>query len=168
MFLCKVGIQDPLPATPTQYFHTHIDEISSGITTRSGQVRGHTAEQRVAASTLRRYYFDLRLTIAQADARPAMSISLRKASVCPSPRQTPSPPCPYSSYRTPPDATMKRVDVWTHHLSRIKFTSTSVSIERWRCATHLRCYIRKIQSCIMFLHPALTSHLILIGNRCLA
>ena len=33
---------------------------------------GHTAEQRVAASTLRRYSFGLRLAIAQADARPAM------------------------------------------------------------------------------------------------
>ena len=32
------------------------------------------------------------------------------ASVWPSPRQTPGPPCPYSPDRTPPDATMKRVD----------------------------------------------------------
>ena len=34
------------------------------------QVWGHTPEQRVAASTLRRYSFGLRLAIAQADARP--------------------------------------------------------------------------------------------------
>ena len=40
----------------------------------SGQVWRHTLEQRVAASTLRRYSFGLRLTIAQADARPVMSI----------------------------------------------------------------------------------------------
>ena len=32
------------------------------------------------------------------------------ASVWPSPRQTPGPPCPYPSDRTPPDATMKRVE----------------------------------------------------------
>ena len=43
----------------------------------SGQVWGHTPEQRVAASTLRRYYFGLRLAIAQADARPAMPASFR-------------------------------------------------------------------------------------------
>ena len=39
----------------------------------SGQVWGHTPEQRVAASTLRRYSFGL----AQADARPAMPVSFR-------------------------------------------------------------------------------------------
>ena len=38
---------------------------------RSGQVWGHTPEQRIAASTLQRYSFGLRLAIAQADARPA-------------------------------------------------------------------------------------------------
>ena len=43
---------------------------------RSGQVRGHTPQQCVAASTLRRYYFGLRLAIAQAKARPAMPVSL--------------------------------------------------------------------------------------------
>ena len=43
----------------------------------SGQVWGHTPEQRVAASTLRRYSFFLRLAIAQADARPVMPISFR-------------------------------------------------------------------------------------------
>ena len=32
---------------------------------------GHTPEQRVAESTLRRYSLDLRLAITQADARPA-------------------------------------------------------------------------------------------------
>ena len=36
------------------------------------------------------------------------------AFVWPSPRQTPSPPCPYPSDRTPPDATMKRVDAPRH------------------------------------------------------
>ena len=44
---------------------------------RSGQVWGHTPEQRVAASTLRRYSFGLRLAIAQADARLAMPASIR-------------------------------------------------------------------------------------------
>ena len=44
---------------------------------RSGQVWGHTPEQRVAASTLRRYSFGLPLAIAQADARPAMPVSFR-------------------------------------------------------------------------------------------
>ena len=43
-----------------------------------GQVRcgRHTPEQRVAASTLRRYSFGLRLAIAQADARPPCRIVL--------------------------------------------------------------------------------------------
>ena len=39
-------------------------------------------------------------------------------SVWPSPRQTPGPPCPYPSDRTPPDATMKPVDAlpaWSCH-----------------------------------------------------
>ena len=39
------------------------------------QVWGHTPEQRVAASTSRRYSFVLYLAIAQADARPVMPIS---------------------------------------------------------------------------------------------
>ena len=43
----------------------------------SGQVWGHTPEQRVAASTLRRYFYGLRLAIALADARPVMLISFR-------------------------------------------------------------------------------------------
>ena len=47
---------------------------------RPGQVLGHTPEQRVAASTLRRYSFRLRLAIAQADARPA-GHSLKKGFV---------------------------------------------------------------------------------------
>ena len=41
---------------------------------RSGQIWGHTPEQRVAASTLRRYSIDLRLAITEADARPVMRI----------------------------------------------------------------------------------------------
>ena len=57
---------------------------------RSGQVWEQTPEQRVAASTFRRYALGLRLAIAQADARF-------------------SSPCPYPSDRTPPHATMKRV-----------------------------------------------------------
>ena len=64
----------------------------------SGQVWGHTPEQRVATSTLRRYFIGLRLTIAQADTRP---------------------PCPYPSDRPPSDATMKRVvcmiELWFSH-----------------------------------------------------
>ena len=47
---------------------------------RSGQFSQawrHTPEQRVAASTLRRHSFGLRLTIAQADARPARPASFR-------------------------------------------------------------------------------------------
>ena len=47
---------------------------------RSGQVWWHTPEQRVAASTLRRYSLGLRLAIAQADARPAMPVSFRQDS----------------------------------------------------------------------------------------
>ena len=43
----------------------------------SGQVWGHAPEQRVAASTLRGYSFGLRLAIAQAVARLAMSVTLR-------------------------------------------------------------------------------------------
>ena len=44
---------------------------------RSGKVWEHTPEERVAASTLPRYFFGLRLAIAQADARPAMPASFR-------------------------------------------------------------------------------------------
>ena len=44
---------------------------------RPGQVWGHTPEQRVAASTSRRYSFGIRLAIAQTDARPAMPVSFR-------------------------------------------------------------------------------------------
>ena len=43
----------------------------------SGQVWGHTPEQRVVASILPRKFFGLRLAIAQADARPAMPVSLK-------------------------------------------------------------------------------------------
>ena len=42
-----------------------------------GRVWGHTPKQRIAASTLRRYSFGLRLIIAQADARPVMPASFR-------------------------------------------------------------------------------------------
>ena len=51
-------------------------------------------EQRVAASTLRRYSFVLRLAIAQTDARPVMPV--------------------YPSDRPPPDATMMAVDAPRH------------------------------------------------------
>ena len=44
------------------------------VLNRSGQLLGHTSEQRVAASTLRRYS-GLRLAIVQADARPVMPVS---------------------------------------------------------------------------------------------
>ena len=44
---------------------------------RSGQAWRHTPEQRVAAYTLRRYSFGFRLAIAQADARPAVPVSLK-------------------------------------------------------------------------------------------
>ena len=40
------------------------------------------------------------------------------ASVWPSPRQTPGPPCPYPSYKTSPDAIMKPMDdpsAWSSH-----------------------------------------------------
>ena len=40
-------------------------------------VWGHTPEQRGAASTLRRYFFGLRLAIVQADARPTRPVSFR-------------------------------------------------------------------------------------------
>ena len=43
----------------------------------------------------------LRLAVAQADARPVMSIFFKPASVWPSPRQTPGPSCPYPSDRPP-------------------------------------------------------------------
>ena len=44
---------------------------------RSGQVWRHTAEQRVAAPTLRRYSSGLRLATTHSDARPAMPIFLK-------------------------------------------------------------------------------------------
>ena len=44
---------------------------------RSGRLWGHTTEQPVAASILRRYSFSLRLAIAQADSRPAMPVSFK-------------------------------------------------------------------------------------------
>ena len=54
------------------FIHTYTHIIHNA---RSGQVWGHTPQQRVAASTLRRYDFGLRLATAQADAGPAMPIS---------------------------------------------------------------------------------------------
>ena len=44
---------------------------------RSGQLLGHTPEQRVAVSTIRQYSFGLRLAIAQADAKPVVPMSFR-------------------------------------------------------------------------------------------
>ena len=57
-----------------------ISSVRKGRTTFStaDQVWGHTPEQRVAASTLRRYYFALRLAIAQAEVGPFISVSLKK------------------------------------------------------------------------------------------
>ena len=52
-----------------------VSQISVNV--RSGRVWGHTPEQRDAASTLRRYSFCLRLTIAQAHARLVMPVSIR-------------------------------------------------------------------------------------------
>ena len=51
--------------------------VKVNVACGSGQVWGHAPEQRVAASTLRRYSFGLRLAIAQADARPVMPVSFR-------------------------------------------------------------------------------------------
>ena len=64
------------------------NDVAASSAGMSDQVWEHTLEQRVAASTYRRYYFGLRLAIAQANARS---------------------PCPYPSDRTPPDANMKLV-----------------------------------------------------------
>ena len=66
---------------------------------RSGQVWGHTSEQ-VWEHTPR---------------SPCNCI--HSASVCTLPRQTPGPPCPYPSDRTPPDATMKLVDAHSFRCS---------------------------------------------------
>ena len=49
----------------------------STLLIRSGQLWGHTPEQRVAASTLPWYSFGFRLATTQADARPAMPASPR-------------------------------------------------------------------------------------------
>ena len=58
--------------------HKHsVTPTAKHSVTPSGQVWGYTPEQRVAGSTLQRYSFGLRLAIAQADARPAMPVSLR-------------------------------------------------------------------------------------------
>ena len=65
------------PGTQYGAINDYIYYRVSRIFYRSGQVWGHTPEQRVAASTLRRYSFSLRLTIAQAVARPFMPLTLR-------------------------------------------------------------------------------------------
>ena len=64
------------------------------------------------------------------------------ASVWPSPRQTPGPPCPYPSDRTTPDASMKRVGApaWTrtvrpctgriHHGRQLKATGWQME-DKW-------------------------------------
>ena len=44
---------------------------------RTSHIWGHTPEQRVAASTMRRYFFGFRLTIAQTVAYPVMLVSFR-------------------------------------------------------------------------------------------
>ena len=51
-------------------------QLTFDIQVRLGHVWGHTPEQRVAASNLRRYFFGFRLVIARADARPVMPVSL--------------------------------------------------------------------------------------------
>ena len=64
--------------------HTRLNDISHTplnswihAEVRSCQIWGHTPEQRVAASTLRRYSLGLCLAIAQADARLFMPVSFR-------------------------------------------------------------------------------------------
>ena len=70
-------IDDSLYELEEHWSHIVTDSQVGLIGSRSGQVWGHTPEQRVAASTSRRYSFGLRLAIAQADARPAMPASFR-------------------------------------------------------------------------------------------
>ena len=80
---------------------------------RSRQMMEHAPRRRVAESTLRRYEYGLHLAIVQADAEPVMHISRRQASVWPSPRQTPGPPCQSLSDRPSPDVTTSQAD--TNH-----------------------------------------------------
>ena len=61
----------------TDAFRAKAPRKRAQLRSGQGQVWGHTPEQRVAASTLRRSSFGLRLAIAQADARPAMPASFR-------------------------------------------------------------------------------------------
>ena len=80
-------------------------------TFRSGQVWGHTPVQRVAASTLRRYLFGLRLAIAQADAkrRRRWQRTLNKKS-----KKHPSvPPSYLSCYKM---LTFCMHDLWVHSI----------------------------------------------------
>ena len=76
------GTRAPFPIVETTTVRKNRSEATYGewffITSsdRSCQVWGHTPEQRVAASTLRRYS-GLRLAIAKADGSPAMPASFR-------------------------------------------------------------------------------------------
>ena len=97
-----------------RFMHDLVENVNVFHFGRSSQVWRHNPEQRVPTSNLRRYSFGLGLAIAQADARPAMPVSLRKASVWPSPRQTPGQSCPHPSDRVPPYATTKRVGAPQH------------------------------------------------------
>ena len=54
-----------------------LPRIQFTFANKSSQAWGHTPELRVAASTLRRYSFGLRLAIAQAVARPALRMIFR-------------------------------------------------------------------------------------------
>ena len=56
---------------------SHVKEKNMLYWVRSGQASGHTPEHHIAASTLRRHSFGLRLAIVQAHARPTKPISLR-------------------------------------------------------------------------------------------
>ena len=79
-FLClsKGAEQIVKPETSNKMdFREILCRWARGVECRSGQVWGHTPEQRVAVSTLRRHSFGLRLAIAQADVRPAMPVSFR-------------------------------------------------------------------------------------------
>ena len=102
-----------------EHYHPPCDGTPTGARKRvhllrPGQVWGHTPEQRVAASTLRRYSLVLRLAIAHADA---------------------DPPCPYHSDRIPPDATMKRVDALSAWSSPSDLDNSTISLTTKRIAT---------------------------------
>ena len=68
---CSLQDRQPQPHVKVLITHSVIANLLSG------QVRRHTPEQRVAASTFRRYSFVLWLAIAQADARPVMPVFFR-------------------------------------------------------------------------------------------